>query len=473
VFLYLSPDRLLVSQTLLVLRSSFLSFGLAGVCLLLFLLWRRSLLNSALTKLENFQEAKFLLLFVGVGLALRLLWITFIPTQLYADWEWYDKLAYNMSQVWRYEEDGAPTAYWPIGYPFFLATIYWIFGHSYFAVKFISVLLSMSICLFTYLAAKRIVGPLGARLSLVILALFPSQIFFTSILASEILFTAFLVLIIYLLVKRTDASSIWNPVMVGVLAGLLILVRAVALFFPLLIVFFYFKSDRSPVLVLRNAALTILVSYLTLSPWLLRNKLVMGTFTVATSGGINLYIGNSPISSGGWVWRTENPFGALTAPNEVENNRLGYRLATKFIADDPLGFVARGVKKEIYMFATDFAAIAKELDLAAKARRVDEFVIFNLVGQTYYLTVLVLSAGGFVLLLRERRKRNRGFFLLGAILAYWFAAHFVFFGTDRFHFPLVPIFCIFSSWFMLSQVSPSSQRYIEEEAPGPTGDQAG
>ncbi len=470
VFLHLSPDRSLLPQTLLVLRSSFLSLGLVGVGLVLFLLWRKSLLENAVRRVENLEEAKFLLLFLGLGFALRMLWIVFVPTQLYADWEWYDKLAYHMSQVCRYEEDGAPTAYWPIGYPLFLATIYWIFGHSYFAVKIISVFLSMSICLFTYLAAKRIVGPVGARLSLVILALFPSQIFFTSILASEILFTALLVLMIYLLVRRTDGSSIWYPVMVGVLAGLLILIRAVALVLPFLIVFFYLKSNRRPVLVLRNAALTILVSYLTLSPWLLRNKLVMGTFTVATSGGINLYIGNSPISSGGWVWRTENPFGELTAPNEVENNRLGYRLATKFIADDPLGFVARGVKKEIYMFATDFAAIAKELDLAAKARKVDQFVIFNLVGQTYYLTVLILSAGGFALLLREKRKRNRGFFLLGAILAYWLAAHFVFFGTDRFHFPLVPIFCIFSSWFILSQISPSSQRYVEEEAPGPTGD---
>lgn len=473
LFLRLSPDRSLLPQTLLVLRSSFLSLGLVGVCLLLFLLWRKTLLQNAVRRVENLKEARFLLLCLGLGFALRMLWIIFVPTQLYADWEWYDKLAYHLSQVWRYEEDGAPTAYWPVGYPLFLAIVYWIFGHSYFAVKFISVLLSMCICLFTYLIARRLVSPVCARLSLVILALFPSQIFFTNVLASEILFTALLILVIYLLVKRTDGSPICYPVIVGVLAGLLILVRAVALVLPLLIVFFYLKSNRRPALVLRDAALTILVSYLTLSPWLLRNKVVMGTFTVATSGGINLYIGNSSISSGGWVWRTQNPFGELTARNEVENNRLGYRLAAEFIADDPLGFVTRGVKKEIYMFATDFAAIAKELDLAAKAEKVDKFVVLNVVGQTYYLTVLVLSAGGFVLLLRERRKKHRGFFLLGAIPAYWLAAHFVFFGTDRFHFPLVPIFCIFSSWFMLSQISPSSQRLAEEESPGLTADQVG
>ncbi len=261
LFLHLSPDRSLLPQTLLVLRSSFLSLGLVGVCLLLFLLWRKSLIEKAVRRVENLEEARFLLLFLGLGFALRMLWIVFVPTQLYADWEWYDKLAYDMSRVWRYEEDGAPTAYWPIGYPLFLAIIYRIFGHSYFAVKFISVLLSMCICVFTYLAANRIVGPVCARLSLVILALFPSQIFFTNVLASEILFTVLLILVIYLLVKRTDDSSIWNPVMVGVLAGLLILVRAVALVFPLLIAFFYLKSNRRPVLVLRNAGLTILVSY--------------------------------------------------------------------------------------------------------------------------------------------------------------------------------------------------------------------
>ncbi len=458
LFLHLSPDGSFAPQTLLVLKSSFLSFGLVGICLFLFL-WRRNALRGALAKLENTNQVKFLLLFLGLGLLLRMLWITLVPTQLYADWKWYDDAAYHMSQVWRYEENGMPTAYWPIGYPLFLAVIYWIFGHSYFAVHFINVLLSLCICAFTYLVARRLISPVSARLSLVILALFPSQIFFTNVLASEILFTALLLAVIHLLLKERERTFMLVPLMVGILLGLMILVRAVALALPFLIVLFYLGSKRRLVLVLRDAALTILVSCLTLLPWLVRNKLVLNDFTVATSGGINLYIGNSSISSGTWVWTGENPFEDLSAPNEVENNKLGYELATKYIRDDPVGFIVRGIKKEVYMFATDFGAIAKELDLAANAGRVDRFVILNVLGQTYYLVILILSAGGLWVIIRNKKGRGPGFFLLGGILVYWLAVHFVFFGIDRFHFPLIPILAIWASLFVVSQIEPSSKWY--------------
>jgi len=381
LFLRLSPDKSFEPLTLLILRSSFLSSGLVGICLLLFLLWGRNLLKNGLTKLEGLKESDFLLWFLGLALFLRIAWVTCIPTQLYADWKWYDEVAYHMSRIWRYEENGVPTAYWPIGYPLFLAIIYRLFGHHYWVVQLFNVFLSSGICVFTYLVAKRLLSPASSRLTLVILALFPSQIFFTNILASEILFTFLLLLVIYFLHKQMNRPSIYSPLIIGILLGVLILIRAVALLLPLVIMFFYFKSKRRPRLILKDTALTFLMIFLMLFPWVLRNKLVLGTFTVATSGGINLYIGNSPISSGSWVWRKENPFRDLSAPNEVENDRLGYKLATKYIMDDPGGFIWRGVKKEIYLFATDFSAIARELDLAAQFKRVDKFVIFNIIGQ--------------------------------------------------------------------------------------------
>jgi len=293
---------------------------------------------------------------------------------------------------------------------------------------------------------------------LIVLALFPSQIFFTNVLASEIIFTVLLLLVIYLSFKQEVRPAIHFPLIIGVLLGLLILVRAVALFVPVMIVFFYLKSKRRRRLILRDAILTILVAFLTLFPWMLRNKRTLGIFTVATSGGINLYIGNNPISSGSWVWQKENPFKDLSAPNEVENDKRGYRLGTRFILDDPLGFIWRGIKKEIYLFVTDFAAIAKELDLAAQSRTVDKFVIFSIIAQVYYFTFLIFSMGGIFLFLKGRWQRKPGGYLLLGILIYWMGIHFIFFGIDRFHFPLVPILSVFASGFLVSQLkSPLEQ----------------
>lgn len=457
LFLHLSPDRSFMSVSVLVLRNSFLSLGLTGVCLLLFLLWRKSALKSALIKLETANEAGFLLLFLCLALALRFLWITLVSTQLYSDWKWYDDMAYHMSQVWRYEDNGLPTAYWPIGYPLFLAVIYWAFGHSYLAVELVNLILSLGICLFGYLVAKRLAGQVPARLVLVILAFFPSQVFFTNVLASEILFTFLLVLIIHLSLCTKGRSPIYLPVILGLLLGCLMLVRAVALLLPIGIVFFYVKSKRKPGLILRDAIIVVAVAFLTLFPWLLRNKKTLGVFTLATSGGVNLYIGNNPHSSGGWVWHKDHPFGDFIGTNEVENDKLGYRLAFRHIAQDPVGFLVRGVKKEVFLFATDYSAVAKELELAARSNRVDKFVVFSIVGQVYYFLVLILAGGGLILFMRHRRPVEPGFYLLSGILIYWIGIHFIFFGVDRFHFPLVPILSIFASVCLVTLIRPPSQ----------------
>jgi 4-amino-4-deoxy-L-arabinose transferase-like glycosyltransferase len=462
LFLHLSPDRSFMPFTLLSLRTSFLSFGFVGIGLLLFLFLRTKVLKKAFKRLGSIRESNFLLLFLGLAFLLRIAWIVLIPTQLYADWKYYDKMAYHMSQVWRYEENGVPTAYWPIGYPLFLAIIYWLFGHNYFAVEFINVLLSLCICILTYLIAKSLVSPSSSRLTLLFLVFFPSQIFFTNVLASEIIFTFLLLLIIYFLLKQALNPAIYFPLIIGIFLGLLTLVRAAAALLPVIIGFFYFKSGKRSRSILRNAVLTIMVAFLTLFPWMLRNRLTLGTFTVATSGGINLYIGNSPTSSGTWVWEKENPFKDLLAPNEVENDRLGYKLAVEFILQDPLGFVLRGIKKEIYLFVTDNSAIVKELDLAAQSKRVDKFVVFSIMGQVYYFLILIFSVGGIVLFLKRRGEKKPGFYLLCGILIYWMGIHFLFFGIDRFHFPLVPILSIFASWFLESQLKPPVEEWGNE-----------
>jgi 4-amino-4-deoxy-L-arabinose transferase-like glycosyltransferase len=467
-FIHLSPDRSFFLQTLLILKTSFLSLALVGTGLLFFYLLRKRGLQNTLRKLENIKELNFVLLFLGLAFVLRLLWIVFIPTQLYADWKWYDDAAYQMSQTWTYLENGLPTAYWPIGYPFFLAVIYRILGHSYFAVEFINILLSLAICLFSYLIAKRLVGSISSRITLGMLALFPSQIFFTNVLAAEIVFTFLLLVFVYLLLRQELHSTWYSPLIVGILLGLLTLIRAVTLLLPVLVILFYLKSGRRFGLIVRNTILTLLLMFLTLFPWMMRNKREIGSFTVATSGGINLYIGNNPHSSGSWVWQKENPFQDLTAPHEVENDKLGYQLASRYILNDPTGFIIRGIKKEIYLFVADFSALSKELDLAAQSNRIDKFVIFNLVGQTYYLLVLIFSIGGIFMFLRGDWGEKAGFYLLIGILLYWAGIHFIFFGIDRFHFPLVPFLSIFASGFIGSylvrqdkteQISTQKQSY--------------
>src|SRR5438128_11289213 len=59
----------------------------------------------------------------------RLAWIVLVPNGQYSDSVWYDGAAANLASSGMYGLNG-PSAWFPPGYPFFLATIYKLFCHA-------------------------------------------------------------------------------------------------------------------------------------------------------------------------------------------------------------------------------------------------------------------------------------------------------------------------------------------------------
>src|SRR6266446_152016 len=77
---------------------------------------------------------------VMLGIVVRLLWIVLVnPEQIY-DCRWYLRRAITMANGGGYSFEGTPTAYWPVGYPAFLAAQFWLFGPSEFLAKVVNIL---------------------------------------------------------------------------------------------------------------------------------------------------------------------------------------------------------------------------------------------------------------------------------------------------------------------------------------------
>src|SRR5262245_58368769 len=93
---------------------------------------------------------------VVAGAVLRLLWISTGNTHLTMDSAWYDWLAVSLAAGHGYYLNGHPFAYFPIGYPAFLAALDSLFGHSLFVAKLANVVLSLATVLLTYFVSKRI-----------------------------------------------------------------------------------------------------------------------------------------------------------------------------------------------------------------------------------------------------------------------------------------------------------------------------
>jgi len=461
LFLILSPDRSFSQLTILRMKIFFLSAGLA--CLFLFILFSKlkTLFQKVIIGIFNLRH--FLLLCLTITLVLRLLCVFFLDWGSFPDFEWYEKRAYTLSLGGDYQEDGYPTARFPPGYPFFLSSIYRVLGHHNLWAKIANVILSFFLCFLTYRVAKRIKNHHTPQIVLLILCFFPSQIYFTPLLASEILFTfLFLLVLCFLIIQLKENRRLFFLIFSGVLLGLATLTRGVLLVFPLVILFFFLTFEKKGFL--KEFLIITFSMFLILLPWMLRNQQKFGNFTLSTNIGASLWVGNNPKSSGDGICPDDSEFKNIPPDPEtqIETDRLCLSLALDYIKRNPISFLKLGIRKLINLIATDMFPVENMLKDLGEKLKWNKYIILAVVAQTYYLLNFFWFGWGVFLYLK--RKKIRILSLLFYTIVYWMAIHFVFFGMDRFHFPVVPISVIFSafalnSYFLEEKKDAFSHRY--------------
>jgi hypothetical protein len=189
-------------------------------------------------------------------------------------------------------------------------------------------------------------------------ALHPSFIVYADIVQTEALYIVF-VLLTFLSVERMQTGqSFAEAAMLGLMAALATLTRAVFFsFFPLLlIVVALLGRTRS---IAAKAMFAFAVWCLMLLPWTMRNYEVHGTFVPISSwGGISLLLGNNPYSNGTWSGKPgfQEWFAAeasvrgvdLERSTEIERSEVGRKLAFEFISHEPIAALKLTVRK-LYM----------------------------------------------------------------------------------------------------------------------------
>ena len=173
-----------------------------------------------------------------IALALRLLYVQRImsdPGHLDtgADGRIYDQLAWQIAGG-----GGVPDSFttrYPLlllGYVWFLAAIYKVIGHSYFAAVAIQSILGAATAVLVYFAGARVFGAAVGRVAALFTALSFSLIFAAAALghqAVDVFLTALIVLTLLRLAGDDDGA--WKWAAVGVLMGLTIAVRETVVFF--------------------------------------------------------------------------------------------------------------------------------------------------------------------------------------------------------------------------------------------------
>jgi 4-amino-4-deoxy-L-arabinose transferase-like glycosyltransferase len=178
---------------------------------------------------------------------------------------------------------------WPPGYPAFVAGVYAVSGTAVVHVIVAQVVLSVVAVAATYLLANRLVGPRAAMIAALVLAVDPISVTMSNVFESETLFAALSVVAALVWVRGLQRGSAWSFAVAGALLGLSVLVRAIALYLPIVLVpvtFFLAVGSRGR----RGlAAGTLLAAFvIPVGFWLGRNAAETGVPLISTTQGINL-----------------------------------------------------------------------------------------------------------------------------------------------------------------------------------------
>lgn len=396
---------------------------------------------------------------LSIGVILRLLWIFLFPTVPETDFMWYHVKGVELSQgkgflngIYPYYvgQPGHPTAFRPIGYPGTLAVLYFLFGSNYIVGKLFNVMLSTLIMILTYKLADRFFGKRVASITLLIFALSPLAITYNSIHCSEILFSALLMLSIYLFFNKN------NPFIIGIIIGYLTLVRPIGMFFPIIFVFYMFirKDIRIKQKLTYVAAFGLSVA-LVITPWLVRNYLAFGEPVFSTNGGYVFYVNNNDHATGSW----SDPFKYPDSPflkyktdtgfDEMAMHKLGKKLAVEWIKENPRFFLSLAFKRiaNSYWDKTDDIMWAFTTGINTwhpwyKRAIVLETILYR----PFYIILFEFIIYAVIRFIKYRKTDFTTLILF--VFLYFNAMMFVLEGNSRYVFPLHPIYSIGVAFFI-------------------------
>ena len=340
-------------------------------------------------------------------------------------------------------------------YPHFLSAIYRILGRDLLLVRIIQAGIGSATAAMTYMIGRRVFGSRVGLIAGLVTALYGALVFYDG----SILITPLLVflnaLCLYLLIRADDRGTQWLYALAGVSLGLAGIGKATALAFaPVAALWIWFSWRKNQTGRMRAVVLFALGVILVVVPITVRNLVVADDFVMVTSnGGLNFYIGNSEISTGGYVKPAgldivSDPDGELIAeaavgrelkPSEV--SAFWYGRSRDYIGGHPGGWMKLLVRK------LSFAMSSYELPQ-----------LENYYFQKRYSGLLALPLPGFALIaplgligivLAWRRRQAR---LLALFAASYMATVVAFFVVARYRLPVVPVLAIGSGFAILELI---------------------
>jgi 4-amino-4-deoxy-L-arabinose transferase-like glycosyltransferase len=191
-----------------------------------------------------------------------------------------------------------PSAYRTPGYPVFLAILLFIF-RTPFAVPLAQILLSALTAVVIFKLGRRFYSLPVSLIATLLYVLDPAASFFSFQFMSETLFTFLFVLFLFLFTHYLAKSggSPWSLLFLGILLGLVTLVRPITQYFAIFALcglFFSRREDWRSRSFYGSILAFLLGVALTICPWMIRNYIVGVGFQISVVGPYAFYVYHVP-----------------------------------------------------------------------------------------------------------------------------------------------------------------------------------
>ncbi len=375
-----------------------------------------------------------------------------VPVAPLSDGVLYDAFARSIVAGHGYAfADGTLTEYWPVGTSAVYALLYYVFGVHTWVVTVFQALLGAAIVGLTWRLSRDALGSKVAALAAWLTAAWPLLVEFTTIYASELLFVALVL----------TALNIWTCKRVpfairmtfwGACIAAATYVRPTAL--PVLFIFLaaQWLVDRDWRAFMMGVVLSSLTAVLLFAPWSYRSVVLFDRFAlVSANGGVNLWMGNNPGSTGGYMDLPDRQFA-----NEVDRDHYYGHEAVKYIVSNPVAYTKLSVKRIMTTYSRETIGVVwNEKGLSSKYSN-SSLVVLKKISTAYWWIMLTLGFVGAVLIVCRGLASRTWPLLLSA--GYFAVFPVLTVAMDRYHAPIDPMLAIFAGYALLNwPLSPKVQ----------------
>ena len=405
-------------------------------------------MKKIISKIDRFYK-----IIVLISLVLSILWICLINVVPFSDFKYYYIVASNIANGGQWGD-----TYTTVGYSIVLGAIFKLFGASILHAQMFNIVLTFTSNILFYDILNKIdIKEKDRRWIFAIFVLFPNNIYFNSLIASEILFTTILLFITDIYFRNNK----YKYVLLGIFTAAGTMVKPFFIIFAFAIFLIEVIKSKKFFTSIKHTLVIFIVAMICLSPWVYRNTKLIGQPTfISNNGGIVLYLNNnSQNTTGRWMPSSKIKNSVLDtneykAANATAKNKILTTEAKKWIINNPSKFIMLGSKRlfNTYLDGDDifFSMYGSGLNQTTK------FLLFNLTNclkYFIYIPAIIFILINTILILQSIIKRKSDTFnmftLYIVILFYMFSCvYFITEGQGRYSFPQIFIF-IYCFYYML------------------------